>query len=180
MRGCHCIRRAGAEYARRAIKAGLRTKAGQCLGVVSGGQRAVSGIEAAGATHVTNATHLFAGKVTGAIAGATDSFNYTLSNGTGTTTGTVTISLVSPDMTIEVDFVSPPTSANGWNATFLVMPGMTFEVQGASQPGASATWTTITGPNTGNWTSGADGRLIVTDPEAVLAPRRFYRLKWIP
>jgi hypothetical protein len=115
-------------------------------------------------------------------AGATrDSFNYTLSNGTSTrTTGTVTISLVSPDMTIEVDFVSRPTLANGWNATFLVMPRMTFEVQGKSGFGTDAEWGVL--PNEANpyWTSGADGRLIVADPAAVGGASRFYKLKWVP
>jgi len=112
--------------------------------------------------------------------GTTDTFTYTVSNGIKTTTGTVTVSLVSPDMTIEVDFVSRPTLANGWNATFLVMPGMTFEVQGKSGFGTGATWTTIAGPNSGYWTSGADGRLIATDPAAVGSASRFYKFRWIP
>jgi len=112
--------------------------------------------------------------------GTSDTFTYTVSNGIKTATGTVTVSLVSPDMTIEVDFVSRPTLANGWNATFLVMPGMTFEVQGKSGFGTGAEWIVL--PNGANpyWTSGADGRLIVTDPVAVGSASRFYKFRWIP
>jgi hypothetical protein len=108
--------------------------------------------------------------------GTSDTFTYTVSNGTKTATGTVTVSLAAPDYVAQVAI----DRVSGDKVYFSVMPGMTFEVQGTSQLGTGATWTTIAGPNSGYWTSGADGRLIVTDPQAVLAPRRFYRLKWIP
>jgi Flp pilus assembly protein protease CpaA len=110
----------------------------------------------------------------GAIAGATDSFNYTLSNGTGTTTGTVTISLVSPDMTISVALASPPTLANGYKATFLVMPGLVFEAYGSDTVGGAYVKIGTT------WTSAASGKLEVTDGAAAVAPSRFYKLKWLP
>jgi hypothetical protein len=106
-------------------------------------------------------------------AGATmDSFNYTLSNGTSTTTGTVIISLVSPDMTIEVELVSPPTPANAYKATFLVMPGLVFEAYGSNTLGGTYTQIGST------WTSASSGKLEVTDSGA--GPRRFYKLKWLP
>jgi hypothetical protein len=105
-----------------------------------------------------------------------DTFNYTVTNGTKTATGTVSVFLVKPDYVAQVAI----DRVSGDKVYFSVMPGMTFEVQGTSQLGTSPTWTTIVGPVNGNWTSGADGRLIVTDPEAVVAPSRFYRLKWIP
>jgi hypothetical protein len=108
--------------------------------------------------------------------GTTDTFIYTVTNGTKTATGTVTVSLVAPDYVAEVAI----DRKDGNKVYFSVMPGMTFEVQGANQPGASATWTTIVGPNNGNWTSGADGRLILTDPEAVGGASRFYQFRWIP
>jgi hypothetical protein len=111
-------------------------------------------------------------------AGATmDSFNYTLSNGTSTrTTGTVTISLVSPDMTIEVALVSPPTPANGYKATFLVMPGLVFEAYG-SDTGEEGTYMPIGSTST----SASSGKWEVTDdPGAIGKSRRFYKLKWIP
>jgi hypothetical protein len=110
----------------------------------------------------------------GALAGATDSFNYTLSNGTSTTTGTVTISLVTPDMTISVALASPPTLANGHKATFLVMPGLVFEAYGSDA--VEGTYAKIGA----TWTSAASGKLEVTDPAAEGAPSRFYKLKWLP
>jgi hypothetical protein len=84
--------------------------------------------------------------------------------------------LVKPDYVarVAIDRVS------GDKVYFSVMPGMTFEVQGTSSLGTGATWTTIAGPNSGKWTSGADGRLIVTDPAAVGSASRFYKFKWIP
>ena len=96
-------------------------------------------------------------------------------NGIKTATGTVTVSLVAPNYEAEVAI----DRVSGDKVYFSVMPGMTFEVQGASQPGTGATWTTIAGPNSGNWTSGADGRLILTDPAAVGSGSRFYRFRWI-
>jgi hypothetical protein len=112
--------------------------------------------------------------------GTTDTFTYTVSNGgTKTATGTVTVSLVTPNYVAEVAI----DRVDGNKVYFSVMPGMTFEVQGTSELGTGATWTTIAGPNSGNWTSGADGRLIVTDPAAVSAVgavSRYYRFKWIP
>ena len=110
----------------------------------------------------------------GAIAGATDSFNYTLSNGTSTTTGTVTISLVSPDMTIGVSLASAPTLANGYKATFLVMPGLAFEAYGSDT--VAGTYLKIGA----TWTSAASGKLEVIDSAAAVAPSRFYKLKWLP
>jgi len=105
-----------------------------------------------------------------------DTFTYTITNGTKTAIGTVSVFLVKPNYVAQVAI----DRVSGDKVYFSVMPGMTFEVQGTSQLGTSPTWTTIVGPVNGNWTSGADGRLIVTDPEAVVAPSRFYRLKWIP
>ncbi|NCZ53349.1 MAG: hypothetical protein EBY81_05590, partial [Verrucomicrobia bacterium] len=108
----------------------------------------------------------------GALAGATDSFSYTLSNGTGTTTGTVTISLVSPDMTISVALASPPTVANGYKATFLVMPGLVFEAYGSDTVGGAYVKIGTT------FTSASSGKLEVIDSGA--GPSRFYKLKWLP
>jgi hypothetical protein len=105
-----------------------------------------------------------------------DEFTYTVTNGTKTATGTVSVFLVKPDYVAQVAI----DRVSGDQVYFSVMPGMTFEVQGTSQLGASPIWATITGPNNGNWTSGADGRLIVTDPEAVGAASRFYKFRWIP
>ena len=111
----------------------------------------------------------------GAPAGATDSFSYTLSNGTSTrTTGTATISLVSPDMTIEVALVSPATPANAYKATFLVMPGLVFEAYGSDTP--DGTYTKIGS----TWTSASSGKLEVTDTAAAGKSSRFYKLKWVP
>jgi hypothetical protein len=105
-----------------------------------------------------------------------DEFTYTVTNGTKTATGTVSVFLVKPDYVAQVAI----DRVSGDQVYFSVMPGMTFEVQGTSQLGTSPTWTTIVGPNNGNWTSGADGRLIVTDPAAVGAASRFYQFRWIP
>jgi hypothetical protein len=105
-----------------------------------------------------------------------DEFTYTVTNGTKTATGTVTVFLVKPDYVAQVAI----DRVDGNKVYFSVMPGMTFEVQGTSQLGTSATWTEIVGPVNGNWASGADGRLIVTDPAAVGAATRFYRFRWIP
>jgi hypothetical protein len=105
-----------------------------------------------------------------------DTFTYTVTNGTKTTTGTVQVFLMKPDYVAQVAI----DRVSGDQVYFSVMPGMTFEVQGTSQLGTSATWTTIAGPNNGYWTSGADGRLIVTDPAAVGAASRFYKFRWIP
>jgi hypothetical protein len=107
--------------------------------------------------------------------GTTDTFTYTVSNGIKTATGTVTVSLVTLEYVAQVAI----DRVSGDKVYFSVMPGMTFEVQGTSQLGTSPTWTTIVGPNNGNWTSGADGRLIVTDPAAVGAASRFYQFRWI-
>ncbi|MFA9196924.1 MAG: leucine-rich repeat protein [Aliarcobacter sp.] len=108
----------------------------------------------------------------GALAGATDSFNYTLSNGTSMTMGRVTISLVSPDMTISVALASPPTVANGYKATFLVMPGLVFEAYGSDTVGGAYVKIGTT------FTSASSGKLEVTDSGA--GASRFYKLKWIP
>jgi autotransporter-associated beta strand protein len=105
-----------------------------------------------------------------------DEFTYTVTNGTKTATGTVSVFLVKPDYVAQVAI----DRVSGDQVYFSVMPGMTFEVQGTSQLGASPIWATITGPNNGNWTSGADGRLIVTDTEAVVSASRFYKFRWIP
>jgi len=53
-------------------------------------------------------------------------------------------------------------------------------VQGKSGFGTGAEWIVL--PNGANpyWTSGADGRLIVTDPVAVGSASRFYKFRWIP
>jgi hypothetical protein len=108
----------------------------------------------------------------GALAGATDSFNYTLSNGTSTTTGTVTISLVTPDMTISVALASRPTVDNGYKATFLVMPGLVFEAYGSDTVGGAYVKIGTT------FTSASNGKLEVVDSGA--GPSRFYKLKWLP
>ena len=105
-----------------------------------------------------------------------DTFTYTVTNGTKTTTGTVQVFLVKPDYVAQVAI----DRVSGDQVYFSVMPGMTFEVQGTSELGTSPTWTTIAGPNNGYWTSGADGRLVVTDPVAVGAASRFYKFRWIP
>jgi hypothetical protein len=107
--------------------------------------------------------------------GTTDTFTYTVSNGgTKTATGTVTVSLVAPNyvVRVEIDRVS------GDKVYFSVMPGMTFEVQGTSELGTSPDWTVLPNGSNPYWTSGADGRLIVTDPEA--ADSRYYKFRWIP
>ena len=114
--------------------------------------------------------------------GTSDTFTYTVSNGVRdaagtlkTATGTVTVSLVSPDMTIEVALVSPATPANAYKATFLVMPGLVFEAYGSDIPGG--TYTKI-GATT--WTSASSGKLEVTDTAAAGKSSRFYKLKWMP
>jgi hypothetical protein len=111
----------------------------------------------------------------GATNGTTDTFTYTVSNGgTKTATETVTVSLVAPDYVAEVAI----DRKDGNKVYFSVMPGMTFEVQGSDLT-PPVTWSTI--PNgSSNWTSGADGRLIVTDPAAVGMASRFYKFRWIP
>jgi hypothetical protein len=108
----------------------------------------------------------------GALAGATDSFNYILSNGTSMTMGRVIISLVSPDMTISVALASPPTLANGYKATFLVMPGLVFEAYGSDTVGGAYVKIGTT------FTSASSGKLEVTDSGA--GASRFYKLKWLP
>ena len=101
-----------------------------------------------------------------------DTFTYTVSNGTKTARGTVTVSLVAPDYVPQVAI----DRVDGNKVYFSVMPGMTFEVQGSDLT-APVTWSPILNGSS-NWTSGADGRLIVTDPAA--GASRFYRFKWIP
>jgi len=113
---------------------------------------------------------------TGIDDGNFDEFAYTVTNGTKTATGVVSVFLVKPDYVAQVAI----DRVSGSQIYFSVMPGMTFEVQGTSQVGTAATWTTITGPNNGYWTSGTDGRLIVTDPAAMGAASRFYQFRWIP
>jgi hypothetical protein len=113
---------------------------------------------------------------TGIDDGNFDTFTYTVTNGTKAATGTVQVFLVKPDYVAQVAI----DRVSGDQVYFSVMPGMTFEVQGTSQLGTSPTWATIVGPNNGNWTSGADGRLIVTDPAALGAASRFYQFRWIP
>jgi hypothetical protein len=114
--------------------------------------------------------------------GTSDTFTYTVSNGARdaagalkTATGTVTVSLVSPDMTIEVALVSPATPANAYKATFLVMPELVFEAYGSDTP--DGTYTKI---GTTTWTSVSSGKLEVTDTAAAGKSSRFYKLKWIP
>jgi hypothetical protein len=111
----------------------------------------------------------------GALAGATDSFNYTLSNGTSMTMGRVTISLVTPDMTISVALASRPTVDNGYKATFLVMPGLVFEAYGSDTVGGAYVKIGTT------FTSASNGKLeVVDDPGAIGKSSRFYKLKWLP
>jgi hypothetical protein len=105
--------------------------------------------------------------------GTSDTFTYTVSNGIKTAMGTVTVSLVSPDMTIEVALVSPATPANAYKATFLVMPGLVFEAYGSNTP--DGMYTPI-----GTTTSAPRGKLEVTDTAAAEKISRFYKLKWIP
>jgi hypothetical protein len=106
--------------------------------------------------------------------GTTDTFIYTVTNGTKTATGTVTVSLVAPDYVVRVAI----DRVDGNKVYFSVMPGMTFEVQGTSELGTSPDWTVLPNGSNPYWTSGADGRLIVTDPEA--ADSRYYKFRWIP
>jgi hypothetical protein len=107
--------------------------------------------------------------------GTSDTFTYTVSNGIKTATGTVTVYLVSPEYVAQVAI----DRVSGDKVYFSVMPGMTFEVQGTSDLTAPVTWSTILNGSS-NWTSGADGRLIVTDPAAIGAASRFYQFRWIP
>jgi hypothetical protein len=111
----------------------------------------------------------------------TDTFTYTVSNGARdaagalkTATGTVTVSLVSPDMTVKVELVSPATPANAYKATFLVMPGLVFEAYGSDTPDGIYTKIGST------WTSASSGKLEVTDTAAAGKSSRFYKLKWVP
>jgi hypothetical protein len=148
---------------------------------ISGEERGVSFVSAAststkGATIQVKAGWLIYRPSSSAQNGTSDTFTYTVSNGIKTATGTVTVSLVVPEYVAEVAI----DRVSGDKVYFSVMPGMTFEVQGTSSLGTSPIWTTIAGPNSGYWTSGADGRLIVTDPVAIGAASRFYQFRWIP
>ena len=107
-----------------------------------------------------------------AVSAGSDSFTYTLSNGTKTTTGTVNLTLIMPDFTLRVAIESVvDRQAGGKTVTFAVSPNKTFEVQATSD---LANWTTINATAT----SFSDGRLVVDDPGAGSA--RFYRVRWIP
>jgi len=146
-----------------------------------GEERGVTFVSAAststkGATIQVKAGWLIYRPSSSAQNGTSDTFTYTVSNGIKTATGTVTVYLVSPEYVAQVAI----DRVSGDKVYFSVMPGMTFEVQGTSQLGTAATWTTVVGPNNGYWTSGADGRLIVTDPAAIGAASRFYQFRWIP
>jgi hypothetical protein len=103
-----------------------------------------------------------------------DEFTYTVTNGTKTATGMVQVFLVKPDYVAQVAI----DRVSGDQVYFSVMPGMTFEVQGTSSLGTSPDWTVLPNGSNPYWTSGADGRLIVTDPEA--ADSRYYKFRWIP
>jgi len=148
---------------------------------ISGETRGVTFVSASATSHLGGTIQVKGGWLiyrpsSSAENGTTDTITYTVSNGIKTATGTVTVSLVVPEYVAEVAI----DRVSGDKVYFSVMPGMTFEVQGTSQLGTSPTWTTIVGPVNGNWTSGADGRLIVTDPVAVGAASRFYKFRWIP
>jgi hypothetical protein len=83
--------------------------------------------------------------------------------------------LVAPNYVAEVAI----DRVDGNKVYFSVMPGMTFEVQGSDLT-PPVTWSTILNGSSNYWTSGADGRLIVTDPAAAGSASRFYKFKWIP
>jgi hypothetical protein len=111
-----------------------------------------------------------------AISSRTDSFTYTLGNGSGkTASGTVSINLGSmPDFTlgINIESVQVNTNGPGMIITFAVSPSKTFAVEGK---------TTLSDPwrQLGTKASETDGRLIVVDPGA-LSENGFYRVRWIP
>jgi len=110
---------------------------------------------------------------TAAISEGSDSFTYTLSNGSKTATGTVSVNLSTmPDFTLRIAIESMADRVGGGKTvTFAVSPNKTFEVQATSD---LANWTTLNATAT----SFSDGRLVVDDPGASGA--RFYRVRWIP
>jgi hypothetical protein len=148
---------------------------------ISGETRGVTFVSASATSQLGGTIQVKGGWLTyrppsGIDDGNFDTFTYTVTNGTKTAIGTVTVFLVKPDYVAQVAI----DRVSGDKVYFSVMPGMTFEVQGTSELGTSPTWTTIAGPNNGNWTSAVDGRLVVTDPEAVVSASRFYKFRWIP
>ena len=112
---------------------------------------------------------------TGALAGAIDSFTYTVKNGENrTSTGTVTVSLVDPNYIANVQ-IDRHDSINNLSY-FSVMPGMTFQVE-RSLTLSPANWAKVVGPNTnGSWLSEPNGRITIPDTNNAA----FYRFKWQP
>ena len=110
-----------------------------------------------------------------AINAGSDTFTYTLSNGSKTAGGTVNISLMMPDFTVEVSIERVADRVSGGKTvTFAVSPEKTFEVQASSDLSNPQSWSVIAPAAT----SLDDGRLIVEDSSA--GGSRFYRVKWLP
>ena len=110
-----------------------------------------------------------------AINAGSDTFTYTLSNGSQTAGGTVSILFEMPDFTVNVSIERVADRAGGGKTvTFAVSPEKTFEVQATSNLSDSQSWSVIAAAAT----SLVDGRLVVEDPGA--GQSRFYRVKWLP
>ena len=88
-----------------------------------------------------------------------DSFTYTVSNGAGTATGTLTVKVVASGG------IAKTVTVSGGTATikFFGIPGFQYDVQRTTSLTEPVTWTTLT---TTALTPGADGSFSFTDTSA--------------
>ena len=100
-------------------------------------------------------------------------FTYVLSNGTGTTTAIVALTVPgtsyteNPATLLAGGIVNNPNGP-GKILTFAAIPNFAYQVEAS---GNLENWTSL-----GTISAGADGRLVITDPGAI-TPSRYYRFK---
>ena len=102
-------------------------------------------------------------------ASGTDGFSVTFDDGRGATvTETITVQIVSPELDV---VTGTGLSLAGGQATFSAygVPGLGYVLQ--TSPDMTGGWTAVSG----TITAGSDGKILFTDPSALLA-QRFYRL----
>ncbi len=103
------------------------------------------------------------------VSDATDTFEYTVSDGSGgSTPGTVTVT-VQADTTQSVNIVSIVADGNDSVLTFVGIPGIGYEIQYTTDLSGTPTWTTLT-----TQTAGAAGMFAYRDVNPP-PPGRFYR-----
>ena len=104
--------------------------------------------------------------------GFQDNFTYTLSNGVGTSTGTVNLVAEEWPMTLTMNILSVVDVPLGKQVTFSTIPNLTYEIYATSSLNP-ANWVKL-----GNFAASPQGLVTITDTNA--GSSRFYKMRVAP